>query len=111
MDTPKTVGATAKKKYQKASTVCCSANVLLFLAYQCAFFGGIFFSENLARIFSSGSKNLQKIPGNFLALFELSRLPLSLSLSHTHTHTHTLFLYLNLTLFYQLICLPYGYGS
>ena len=25
------------KKYQKASTVCCSANVLFFLAYQCAF--------------------------------------------------------------------------
>ena len=73
MDTPKTRKATATKKYQKASTVCCSANVLLFLAYQCAFFGRIFFYENLARIFASGSQNLQKFPGIFLALFEASR--------------------------------------
>ena len=32
MDTPETDMATAKK-YQKASTVCCSANVLWFLAF------------------------------------------------------------------------------
>ena len=37
------------------------------LADQCAFFGRIFFYENLARIFASGSHNLQKIPGKFLA--------------------------------------------
>ena len=43
------------------------------VAAQCAFFGRTFFSENLARIFSSGSQNLQKIPGKFLAPFELSR--------------------------------------
>jgi len=41
----------------------------MFLAHQCAFFGRIFSSQNLARIFSSGSQNLQKIPGNFLAPF------------------------------------------
>ena len=44
------------------------------VAAQCAFFGRIFFSENLARIFASGSQNLQKIPGNFLAPFVLPRL-------------------------------------
>ena len=44
-----------------------------FWRTQCAFFGRIFFYENLARIFSSGSQNLQKIPGKFLAPFELSR--------------------------------------
>ena len=65
--------ATATKKYQKASTVCCSANVLLFLAYQCAFFGRIFLYENLARLSSSGSQNLQKIPGKFVAPLKPSR--------------------------------------
>ena len=75
------------KKYQKASTVCCSANVLLFLAYQCAFFGRIFFSANLARIFSSGSQNLEKIPGNYLAPFEISP-----CLSHTHIYPQLLFI-------------------
>ena len=61
MDTPETGKATATKKYQKASTVCCSANVLLFLAYQCAFFGRNFLYKNLARIFLSGSQNLEKV--------------------------------------------------
>ena len=37
------------------------------------FFGRNFSSQNLARIFSSGSQNLQKIPGFFFALFKLPR--------------------------------------
>ena len=44
----------------------------LQVAAQCAFFGRIFFSENLARIFASGSQNLQKFPGIFFALFDSS---------------------------------------
>ena len=66
------------EKYQKASTVCCSANVLLFLAHQCAFFGRNFFYENLARIFASGSQNLQKFPRIFLAQIQTPAL--------THTY-------------------------
>ena len=36
------------------------------------FFGRIFLYENLARIFASGSQNLQKFPGIFHAPFEVS---------------------------------------
>ena len=43
------------------------------VADQSAFLGRTFFSENLARTFSSGSQNIQKIPGTFLALFALFR--------------------------------------
>ena len=91
MDTPKTDMAIASKKYQKASTVCCSANVLLFFAYQCAFFGRNFFSQNLARIFSSGSQNLEKIPGFFFVPFSLSRsLPPPLLACQSSSHSHFL---------------------
>ena len=75
MDTPQTNMANATKKYQKASTVCCSANVLLFLAHQCAFLEEIS-PLRILREFSRvarSSQNLEKIPGFFFVPFSLSR--------------------------------------
>ena len=73
MDTPETYMATSKK-YQKASTVCCSANVLLFLAYQCAFLEEI----SPLRILREFSRVARRTCRKFL---EISSLPSSL----THT--------------------------
>jgi hypothetical protein len=63
----------------------------LQVAAQCAFFGRIFLYENLARIFSSSSQNLQKIPGFFFAPFSLSRsLPPTLLACQSSSHSHFL---------------------
>ena len=62
------------KKYQKASTVCCSANVLLFLAYQYAILQEI----SPLRILREISRVARRTWRKFL---EISSLPSSL----THT--------------------------
>ena len=67
MDTQKTGEATATKKYQKASTVCCSANVLLFLAYQCAFLEEFSF----LRILLEFSRVARRTWRKFLEFFSL----------------------------------------
>ena len=59
--------------YSLEGRCCLEECSFLRLRTSAPFFGGIFFSENLARIFSSGSQNLEKIPGIFFAPFKLPR--------------------------------------
>ena len=74
MDTRDT--ANTAKKYQKASTVCCSANVLLFFAYQYAILQEI----SPLRILREFSRVARRTWRKFLEFFSLH----SNSLAHSH---------------------------
>ena len=76
MDTPETNLACASKKYQKASTVCCSANVLLFLAHQYAILEEI----SPLRILREFSRVARRTWRKFLEFFSFH----SNSLAHSH---------------------------
>ena len=64
------------KNIQKASTVCCSANVLLFLAYQCAILEEISPLRILLEFFRVARRTWR----NFLEFFSLH----SNSFAHSH---------------------------